>query len=184
MILKNLVLALTLVLILGISSYQVQATSTPIYLGQTTWRMDITKDTIYDSKVGTSVTLTGGLTKLGDNYYSFQGHISDYNWNLTPRVLSGGGVLINGKLILTLNISSVTGTWDPVFDHDTGVLHVSLDTSSSNYLNGSLSGSIIRMLDEIPPYAIGYFAGTMTRTGSSIPLTLAPAGPLSLLLLN
>ena len=71
---KILFLALIAILLLGMG-LQAQAASTPLFLGKTTRAMNITYDTDDPSMVGTSVTLTGGLTKVGDNYYSFQGSI-------------------------------------------------------------------------------------------------------------
>jgi hypothetical protein len=177
---KILFLGLIAVLIFGMGT-QAQAASTPTYLGQTTWTMNISIDSIDPDKVGTSVTLTGGLTKVGDNYYSFQGYIGNYFTNpLTPMVLSGGGPLINGKLILTLSNSAPVSTDG---DRDTGIMNVKLDTASNNYLSGDFSELHFTCLNNnFPPFEQGVFAGTMTRTGSAIPLTSAPFAPLSLLL--
>ncbi|HEY9073720.1 MAG TPA: hypothetical protein VIN67_06265 [Desulfobaccales bacterium] len=174
------VMALMAALILGMSFSPAQAASTPSYLGQSAWTMNISNDGIDPDKVGTSVTLTGGLTKSGDNYYSFQGYISNYfSSPATPMVLSGGGAIINGKLILTLS-NSAPQLADS--DHDSGVMNVSLDTASNNYLNGSFSELHFTCLNNAGPYEQGVFGGTMTRTGSAIPLSPAYNAPLSLLL--
>ena len=173
-------LVLTLALILGMVGSPARAASTPTYLGQSSWTLNIQYDDIDPDKVGTTVTLTGGLTKLGDNYYSFQGYISNYFSDpLTPMVLTGGGAVINGKLILTLSNSAPQLSFG---DRDAGLMNLNLDTASNNYLNGSFSELHSVSLNNTPPFSQGVFAGTMTLTGNRIPLSPANNAPLSLLL--
>jgi hypothetical protein len=153
------------------------AASTPTYLGQTTWTMYITHDTIDPFMVGQSLTLTGGITKMGDNYYSFQAYGP---YDTRQMVLSGAGALINGKLILTLSDSQPLPT--PTSDRDVGVMNVSLDTAANNYLNGSFSELHFTSVNNNTPFGNGIFAGTLTRTGGAIPLSPAYNASLSLLL--
>ena len=94
-------------------------------------------------------------------------------------VLSGGGAIINGKLILTLSDSWLVSS--PNGDRDTGVMNVSLDTASNNYLNGSFSEIHFVIMDNTT-FENGVFAGTMTRTGNQIPLAPSYNAPLTLLL--
>ena len=168
---KISVLALTLVLILGMSGSLSQAASPLSYLGKTTWSLSITADTVDPDMVGQTLTLTGGITKVGDNYYLFQGTMV-YGSGLI--VLSGGGALVDSKLILSVNRSVEFAE-----DRDNGVMHFTLNQSD-------LNGTVTEVNNVyVPPNSFyqGYFAGTLTRTGSIIPLTSALAGPLSLMLL-
>jgi hypothetical protein len=175
----------SLVLIVGMGISPAQALA-PVYLGQTSWTMYITNDTFGVFMVGQSVTLTGGLTKLGDNYYAFEGYIGDYftstHWpNISPSamILSGGGTLINGKLMLTLNNSTPQLTDGGRY---TGVMNVSLDTASGNYLNGNFSQLTSYLVINASVLNNFVFAGTMTRTGNAIPLAPSSLAPLYLLL--
>ena len=118
---KVSVLALTLVLILGLSSSQVQAVSTPQYLGKTTWEITITDDT-NPAKIGAKFTITGGVTKVGDEFYLFQGYVIPDGDG--PFVVSGSGFLNGNTLEFTLSESQrhTSDTW-----RDSGVMHVSMD---------------------------------------------------------
>jgi hypothetical protein len=155
---KISVLALTLVIIFGVGLSSAQVSS-PVYLGQTTWSLKITDNTIDPFMVGQKLILKGGITKVGDNYYLFQGTMM---YGTGRKVLSGGGVLINTKLYLSVNESVKFSE-----DRDNGVMHFILNKDT---LNGSVTevGKSV-----IPPNSFGpgfYFAGTLTRTGPMIPL--------------
>jgi hypothetical protein len=170
---KNLLPSLTLILLLVISSSFGQAASTPSYLGNTTWSVYITDNTIDPFMVHTTLTLTGGITKVGDNYYSFQGAMM---YGTTLMALSGGGVLANGALILSVSESMEFAGGD----RDSGVMHFTLNQSD---LNGSFTEiHNVYVPGTTPRVEQGYFAGTLTRTGSMLPLVSASTGALSLLL--
>jgi hypothetical protein len=178
---KMAVLALTLVLILGLSSSQVQAVSTPKYLGQGQWLVVIVQSS-KSEMIGASFPVTGGITKVGDNYYLFQGYVADTGDN--PFVLSGGGAIINNKLILTLGTSQdhSPDTW-----RDTGVMQVNLDTTAGqNYLNGTFHevGHDYNTLGGQNPFDQRFTGGTLTLTGGTIILNPGSLAPISSLLLQ
>lgn len=173
---KISILVSTLALILGLSLAPARAASTPVYLGQTSWTVTLTANTSDPGSVGQSFPVTGGITRLGDNYYQFQGYVSDPNG---PFVMSGGGVLVNGQVILSLNTTQnhADSTW-----RDTGVMQVTLNESD-------LSGSLYEVGHDFDTGSPGgydqrYSAGTLTRTGPMIPLTTNSAAATSLLLLQ
>jgi hypothetical protein len=170
---RFLVCALTLVLVFGLSGFPAQAVSTPSYLGQTTWTGTITASTDSPEALGKSFTITGGITRVGDIYYLFQGYRTVPQDN--PHVFSGSGVLLNGQLTLTCSSSHLSTDGD----RNTDVMNITLNQSD---LNGSF-------------FAVGhhftgtfeqnYNAGTLTRTGPAINLTPGVlVGPTSLLLLE
>jgi hypothetical protein len=165
---KISVLALTMMLILGMNPSQAQAA--PLYLGQTTWSILITEDTIDPFMVGTTLTLTGGITKVGGSYYLFQGTTM---YGSTRLVLSGGGILVNSQLILSVTESGES----PEGDKSNGVMHFTLNQSN-------LSGTMTDVQKGRVGTGFGqaYLAGTVTRTGPFIPLNLPPIGALMLLL--
>ena len=173
---KITVLALTLVLILGFNLAPVQATSTPVYLGQTTWTVTITVDTSSPEMVGQSFPVTGGITRLGDTYYQFQGFVIPPGEN--PFIMSGGGVLINGQVILRV---TTTQTHSGSNWHDTGVMRVTLDPST---LNGTICEIGHDYDTGTGQYDQRYSAATLTRTGPMIPLTPDTNAATSLLLLE
>jgi hypothetical protein len=172
---KIAVLALALVLTLGLNLSPVQAASSPSYLGQTTWTVTITQSTV-QGNVGQQFPVTGGITRLGDNYYLFQGFVTPGDDN--PFVMSGGGVLLNGQVILTLSTSqNHTDTW-----RDGGIMQVNLSQAT-------LNGSLYEIGHDYNTASPGSFdqrftAGTLARTGPMIPLTSAPGAANSLLLLQ
>jgi len=167
------VLVLTFGLVFWMGGSLAQA-ATPSYLGQTTWTAHVTHDESGPLPEPQTVTITGGITKMGDTYYSFQGYITMPD-ETNPRVMSGGGVLLEGQIILTCSASQL----HPDGVRDTGVLQVTLNQSD-------LSGSFF----EIGQFFVGYpdpignsfHAGPLFLTGPMIPLTSSLAVPLSLLL--
>ena len=176
---KISVLALTLVLILGAGSSSAQASSIPSYLGQTTWNLHITDDTLDPPMVSQTLTLTGGITRVGDNYYLFQGTMLFVTpAGTTLMVLSGGGALVNSQLILS--VSESTQFEGAITDRGNGVMHFILNQTD---LNGTITEvNILRLGTPTHPFFNGYFAGNLTRTGPMVPLTAALGGPLSLML--
>jgi hypothetical protein len=175
MIVRISVLLFSLALLLGMSGVQAQAASTPSYLGQTSWSVTITQNTSDPGLVGQSFPVTGGITRLGDNYYLFQGYVAPPDDN--PFVLSGGGVLLNGQLILTLNTSqNHTDTW-----RDGGLMQVNV---SQDTLNGSLYEIGHDYNTGSGQYDQRFTAATLARTGPMIALTSAPGAATSLLLLE
>ena len=185
---KISVLALTLILILGLSSSNVQAVSTPQYLGQTQWLVNITQTN--QGPTDLSFPVNGGITKLGDNFYLFQGYVTETGGD-NPFFLSGGGTLINDQLIMTLSTSQkhLTDPQDQSVWRDTGVMQVTLNATHSSQPDTYLCGSLYEIGHDYNA-AVGqsafdqrYTAGTLTLTGPQIPLnSSAGAGALSLLL--
>lgn len=172
---RILVLALTLMLVSGITSSAAQAASTPVYLGQTTWTGTLTASTDSPESIGQTFTLTGGITKVGDIYYLFQGYRTVPQDN--PHVFSGSGVLLNGQLVITCSAShrSTDG------DRNTEVINLTLNQSD---LNGSFF--MVGHHYTVPGnFDQNYNAGTCTCTGKAINLTPGtPVGSTSLLLLE
>jgi hypothetical protein len=170
------ILALVALLLLGLSIAPALAASSVTYLGKTTWTVTITDDTT-PSKIGATFTLTGGVSKVGDEFYLFQGYVTAGTDG--PFIITGSGVLIGNNLVFTLTESQkhTDSTW-----RDGGVMHVEIDKTSQSgtfYDIGhdfnTNAGS--RVFDE------RYTAGTLTLAGSPIPLTSSLA-PQQLLLLQ
>jgi hypothetical protein len=155
---KISVLALTVMFILGMSTFQAQAASPLKYLGQTTWSILITEDTADPFMVGSTLTLTGGITKVGDNYYLFEGTTM---YGSTRLALSGGGVLVNSQLILSVTESGES----PEGDKSNGVMHFTLNQSD---LSGTMTDVEVGRVGT--GFGHSYLAGTVTRTGPFIPL--------------
>jgi hypothetical protein len=155
---KISVLALTMVLLLGMDTSQVQSASALKYLGQTTWSILITDDTVDQFMIGTTITVTGGITKVGDNYYLFEGTTM---YGTTRLALAGGGVLVNSQLILSVSESAESAEGD----RSNGVMHFTLNQSD-------LSGTMTDVQTGRVGTGFGnsYLAGTVTRTGPMIPL--------------
>ena len=174
---KIAVLALTALIILGLSASQALAVNAVTYLGKTTWTAKITDDTD-PTKIGITFTITGGISKVGDEFYLFQGYVIPDDDG--PFVLSGAGFLNGNTLVFTLADSQdhTSKTW-----RDSGVMHVSIDKSTQNgtfydighdFDTGLSRNCLIK----------DYTAGTLTLKGSPIPLAPALAGSQQLLLLN
>jgi hypothetical protein len=172
---KIAVLALTLVLILGLSSSQVQAVSTPQYLGKTTWEITITDDTV-EAKIGAKFTITGGVTKVGDEFYLFQGYVIPEGDG--PFVVSGSGFLNGNTLEFTLSESQyhTSETW-----RDSGVMHVSMDKTTQNgtvYDIGHDFDQGTREFDQ------RFTAGDLVLSGPPIIFNPGSLAPISSLLLE
>ena len=142
------------------------------YLGQTTWTVEISESS--SNPPGVTLTLTGGITRVGGTYYLFQGYVLPPDGDL-PFVLSGSGVLIGKNLLLTLTTSQEhTSSW-----RDTGVLRATIDKTS---LNGSFYEVRTDLDLSDKTFHREYSLGTLTRTGQAISLTPANAAMLILLL--
>lgn len=170
---KISVLALTALIILGLSASQALAVNSVTYLGKSTWTATITDDN-KASKIGLSFTITGGVSKVGDEFYLFQGYVTAGTDG--PFVISGSGIMVGNTLIFTLAESQEhTGSnW-----RDSGVMHVSIDKPTLNgtfYDIGHDFDKGARTFDQ------RYTAGTLTRTGGPIPMASGLTAPQSLLL--
>jgi hypothetical protein len=174
---KVSVLALILVFLLGASISSVRAAAPLQYLGETTWSLYITNDIPDTFLIGQTLTLTGGITRVADNYYLFQGTLPFGGENNPPHVLSGGGARVGNQLILTISESY----YSPGSDRSNGIMNFTLNLSD-------LSGTVTEIGQGylVPGGGMGhgYLEGTLTRTGPMVPLTQALGGPLSLLLLK
>lgn len=171
---KIAVLALTALIILGLSASQGLAVNAVTYLGKTTWTAKITDDTD-PSKIGGTFTITGGISKVGDEFYLFQGYVVD---NDGPFVLSGAGFMNGNTLVFTLadsqNHTSKT-------HRDSGVMHVSIDKTT---LNGTFYDISTIFEKDARTFGQHYTAGDLTLKGPPIPLAPALAGSQQLLLLD
>jgi hypothetical protein len=167
------VLALSSFIVLGLVTSNALAAGVN-YLGKTTWTFTIT-DSTKQSDIGMSGTVTGAISKVGDEFYLFQGYIILPDDG--PVVMSGSGFMTGNTLEFTVSVSQyhTSNTWR---DSSTG--HLSLDRTT---LNGTFydighdfkSDPADRRLDD------RYSTATLTRTGSAIPLNGSLAG-VSLLL--
>jgi hypothetical protein len=170
---KIAVLALTALIILGLSVSQVLAANAVTYLGKTTWTATITDDT--SGHTGT-FTITGGISKVGDEFYLFQGYVLPNDDG--PFVLSGSGFLNGTTLVFTLSSSQE----HPSKTHrDSGVMHFSIDKTA---LTGTFYDISTIFDNDARTFGQHYTAGDLTRTGPPIPLAPALAGSQQLLLLN
>jgi hypothetical protein len=134
-----------------------------------------------------TLTITGAISKLGSNYYLFQGVVQVEGDN--PFFLGGAGTLVTlpdqtQKLVLTLNTSQRHVIPPPpnqtMYSRDAGVMHVEINPAD-------LSGTFYEVGHDYVNnggFSQRFSAGTLTRTGPMIPLTSSLAAPMSLLLLD
>ncbi|MHB8069242.1 MAG: hypothetical protein ACYDIC_15230 [Desulfobaccales bacterium] len=169
---KFSVLALVTLLTLGLSIASALGASVN-YLGKTTWTSTITETTVTGVTPGTTFTLTGGISKVGDEFYLFQGYVTSDTDG--PYVMSGSGFMMGNTLIFTCSESQQhTGA-----NRDSGVMHISIDKTS---LNGTFY-DIGHDYDRVQKtWNQRYTAGTLTLSGAPIPLRPGSAAPQSLLL--
>jgi hypothetical protein len=171
--LKIPVLFLVAVVIMGLCASHALASNPVTYLGKTTWTATITDDN-KPSKIGASFTITGGISKVGDEFYLFQGYVTVGTDG--PFVMSGSGFMMGSTLVFTLAESQkhTSESW-----RDSGVMHVSVDTSTLNgtfYDIGHDFDASSRTFDQ------RYTAGNLTCTGGFIPMGQALTGSQLLLL--
>lgn len=118
---KISVLALIAMLFLGLTAANVLAANSFNFLGESTWTV-----TINEREQGPitpfDITMTGAISKLGLNYYLFQGVVVPPGAQDNPFFLSGGGTLVTlpgaqtPALVLTLNTSQLHVTTPPALD--------------------------------------------------------------------
>ena len=158
---KFAVLALSSLIIL-ISSTSKSLEGSPVnYLGKTTWTFAIT-DSTDPSDIGMSITCTGGISKVGDEFYLFQGYLIVPDD--CPFVMSGSGFMSGNTLTFSCRTSQChTGSpW-----RDGGVMHISIDKTTLGGTFYSIgydfkTDPTDRIFDD------RYSAGTLTRTGPAI----------------
>lgn len=140
---------------------QVQAST---FLGETTWTITISENSGNNNPIGATFTLTGGISKVGGNYYLFQGYLSIPDE--LPSVLSGAGVLSNDNLILT---ASSSRNDSEIAKSDTGVIRIVLNKTT---LNGTFYEVRTVLDNETNPKTIshGYTIGSINCTGQVLPL--------------
>lgn len=161
------VLGMTLMLLLGLSIAHALAASSVMYLGKSTWTATITDST--KGGIGETFTITGGISKVGDEFYLFQGYVTPETDG--PFVISGSGFMMGNNLVFTMSESQehTDSTW-----RDSGVMHVTLD-------KGTLSGTFYDIGLDFNPDAGSrtfdqrYTAGTLACTGDPIPITASLA---------
>lgn len=170
---KISVLALTTLLILGLSLTNALAANSVTYLGKTTWTATVTDSSGPHAAIGATFTITGGISKVGDEFYQFQGYVKPGDDG--PFVVSGSGFMNGTTLEFTLSESQKhTDGW-----RDSGVMHVSIDRFSFDgtvYDIGHDFDTSTRAFNE------RFTAGTLTCTGGAIPLGQAQVAPQFLLL--
>ena len=160
---KISVLAISSLVILWLSAANTLAGSPVNYLGKTTWTFTITDSTKHDD-IGMSLTVTGGISKVGDEFYLFQGYLVVPNDG--PFVMSGSGFMSGNTLTFTCRASQshTSSPW-----RDGGVVQLSIDKTT---LNGTFY-SIGYDFNTDPGDRIfddRYSSGTLTRTGPVISL--------------
>ncbi len=169
---KIALLALAALLILGFSISNGLAANPVNYLGKTSWTATITDDT-KPSKIGAFFTITGGISKVGDEFYLFQGYVTIGTDG--PFVISGSGFMMDTDLVFTLSESQkhTDDNWC-----DSGVMHVRVDKST---LNGTFYDIGHDFDTSTRQFGERFTAGTLTRSGPPIPVNTSLA-PLQLLL--
>ena len=167
---KIAVLALTALMILGLSVSNALAVNSFNYLGKTTWTATITDSTMAGQK-GQKFTITGGISKVGGEFYIFQGYVTVAGDG--PFVLSGSGYTnTTGALVFTLSGSQkhigTNSAW-----RDIGVMNVNINRIT---LNGTFFGISNDFNTSTRLFDKWFTAGTLTRTGAPIPFptSLAP----------
>ncbi|PKN28797.1 MAG: hypothetical protein CVU64_11440 [Deltaproteobacteria bacterium HGW-Deltaproteobacteria-21] len=163
---KNLLQIVSFMLILGLGFSNALAGSVVTYLGKTTWTAKITQAS--DSKnIGGTFTVVGGITKVGDEFYAFQGYVTSDSDG--PFVMSGSGFLMGTTLLFTLSESQehTDNSW-----RDSGVMRVSMDQST---LNGTFYDIGLDYNTDTKMFDQRFSAGTLTRTGGYISLTSSTA---------
>jgi hypothetical protein len=102
------------------------------YLGKTSWTAKITECTD-PAKMGVQFTITGAISKIGDEFYLFQGYVTAGQDG--TFVLSGSGIMKGTTLEFSL---TTTQEHAPASDSsqwlDSGVMHVSIDTSQTPWM--------------------------------------------------
>ena len=148
------------------------------YLGETTWTLTINQDKNGPVEPPQSYDMKGCITHQGGAYYTVQTYLPGPDGS---PIGSGGGVLVEGKLYLTLSHSQKhTGTV-----METGVTHVELDQAT---LSGTFY-QVVRSFDTAtaganPVFTDDFWSGTITCDS---PINLTPwasVSPTTLLLLN
>jgi hypothetical protein len=179
---KISVLALIAMLFLGLTAANALAANSFNFLGQATWTVTINEDET-GPITRPSITMTGAISKLGPNYYLFQGVVPVPDDN--PFFLAGAGTLVtlpggtNPTLVLTLNTSQLHTD----SDRDTGVMHVEINPSD-------LSGTFYEVGHDFDTnnrpngFSETYTAGTLGAAVPPINLNPGSLAPLSSLLLE
>ena len=163
-------------MILGLGNGSVLGSSVN-YLGKTTWTVTITDSTTPDM-IGVSFTLTGGISKVGDEFYLFQGYVTFAGDE--PLVLSGSGYLAGNTYTFSMCMTQGHTSGSQQYWRDGGVVRATIDKATQDgtfYDIGHDFNTSSRTFRE------RFTAATLTRTGSPIPLG-ASAGAQQLLLLE
>ena len=163
---KNLLQIVSFMLILGLGSSNALAGSAVTYLGRTTWTGKITQAN-YSKNIGNTFTVVGGITRVGDEFYAFQGYVTAGTDGVV--VLSGSGFLMGTTLLFTMSESQehTDNSW-----RDSGVMRVSVDQST---LNGTFYDIGLDYDTSTKVFDQRFSAGTLTRTGAYISLASSTA---------
>ena len=185
---KIAVLALIAVLVFGMNISNALAGNSFNFLGETAWKVHVTEST---GQIPPDLDMTGAISKLGPNYYLFQGVVQMPEGIIdNPFFLSGGGTLVTlpgaqtQTLVLTLNTSQLhVDTVDPVSSNrDTGIMHVEINPST-------MSGNFYEVghdYDKTPGTFDQRFSAGQVNFNGTLPYPLSPSStaPLMGLLLE
>lgn len=139
-------LAAVMIMVLGVAPIEASQ-----YLGEVTWN---------GQSSGGNFTLKAAISRVAGSYYEIQGQAQDV---YGMAIFSGGGVLVENNLILT-----VTGT--PTDAQEAVVMQIKIDKSTNNgfFYTVKVGGPIN--------------SGTLTVSGNPIPLAFSSEAAKMLLL--
>ena len=149
----------------------------PQFLGETSWTVTQSQSQSGSIVPPKTFTVTGGITRQGGSYYSFQGYTLVAS--AEPLIISGGGVLIGNTVYFTLTGSQ---KYNPGRMSEVLQAKVDKNTLTGTYYSVQFDFDT-STIGPNPFLAFYYVAGSMDRTGPPINLTPS-AGAASLLLLG
>jgi len=149
----------------------------PQFLGETSWTVTQSQSQSGSIVPPKTFTVTGGITRQGGSYYSFQGYTLVAS--AEPLIISGGGVLIGNTVYFTLTGSQ---KYNPGRMSEVLQAKVDKNTLTGTYYSVQFDFDT-STIGPNPFLAFYYVAGSMDRTGPPINLTPS-AGAASMLLLG
>lgn len=176
---KISVLALTAVLLMGLSTNALAVNSFN-FLGESSWTVNQTESFPDPPQGILPIPMTGAISKLGPNYYLFQGCIQIPNDG--PFLLAGSGNIIGSTLYLTLSTSQKhTDNPQQSSFRDSSVIHCELNVSD-------LSGTFYEVghdFDRVSNHFSERFAaGNLSAANPFINLNPGSGAPVTSLLLE
>lgn len=149
--------------------------------------------TITERETGTletpqTISMNGAISKLGTNYYLFQGYAQIPQDN--PFFLAGGGTLVTlpgattQTLVLTLNTSQLHTDSPGSSERDTGIMHVEINPSTLGGTFYEIGHDFNRAATPTPSFDPPRFTAGSLSTATPFPLSPSAMAPLNSLLLN